>query len=115
MPRPVTYIPFLTNQQILDLAAGSYNEYHRIYTQVHRVHTKSFSDAIKVAQKKYREKKKIDPTYTEKIRKAQREYYHHHIKNDPEKKERLRLYHQKRYQQKKLEKLEKLKGTEILL
>ena len=61
MPRPVTYIPFLTNQQILDLAAGSYNEYHRIYTQVHRVHTKSFSDAIKVAQKKYKRKKENRP------------------------------------------------------
>jgi hypothetical protein len=108
MPRPVTYIPFLTNQQILDLADGSYNnEYHKIYTQVHRFHTKSFSDAIKVAQKKYRDKKKLDPIYLEKCRKAQKEYYQRH-KDDPEKKEKSRLYHQKRYQQKKLEKLNKL-------
>ena len=105
MPRPVTYIPFLTNQQIRDLACGNKSEYHRIYNQVHRVHTKSFSDAIKVAQKKYRDKKKLeDPNYLENQRKLLNKYRQKY-KDDPEKKEKLRLYHQKRYQQKKLEKL----------
>jgi hypothetical protein len=115
MPRPVTYIPFLTNQEIRDLACGSKSEFYRIYNQVHRVHTKSFSDSIKAAQKKYREKKKLeDPTYTEKHRKAQNNYYIR-VKEDPEKKEKLRLYHQKRYQQKKLEKLEKVGVIESIL
>lgn len=100
MPRPVTYIPFLTTTQIRELAGGSYNEYHRIYTQVHRIHTKSYSDAIKKAQKKYREKKKLeDPSYIEKQKKAHRDWYLRH-KDDPERKEKMRIY----YQKKKLEK-----------
>ena len=113
MPRSVTYIPFLTNQQIRELACGSDSEFHRIYNQVHRVHTKSFSDAIKVAQKKYRDRKKLDPIYLENNRKAQKEYYQRH-KDDPERKEKSRLYHQKLYQKKKLEKLLN-NETEVLL
>ena len=113
MPRPVTYIPYLTNKQIRDLACGNDREFHRIYNQVQRVHNKSFSEAVKVAQKKYREKKKLqDPNYLEKNRKIVKDYYLRH----PEKKEQLRLYNQKFYQKKKLEKLQKLNNeTEVPL